>query len=42
MYKMKDRLNQAGFVEDDILQIGSTIGSHVGPEAFGVIFVQKK
>ena len=39
---MKDRLNQAGFVEDDILQIGSTIGSHVGPEAFGVIFVQKK
>ena len=42
MYKMKDRLNQAGFVEDDILQIGSTIGSHVGPEAFGVIFAQKK
>ncbi|MGN1054208.1 MAG: DegV family protein [Erysipelotrichaceae bacterium] len=42
MYKMKDRLNKAGFVEDDILQIGSTIGSHVGPEAFGVIFAQKK
>ena len=39
---MKDRLNKAGFVEDDILQIGSTIGSHVGPEAFGVIFAQKK
>lgn len=42
MYKMKDRLNQAGFIESDILQIGSTIGSHVGPEAFGVIFVEKK
>lgn len=41
MNKMKAKLNDAGYIEDDILQIGSTIGSHVGPEAFGVILVEK-
>ena len=25
-------------VSDEILQIGSTIGSHIGPEAFGIIY----
>lgn len=41
MHKMKNILNKAGFIENGIFQVGSTIGAHVGPEAFGVIFVEK-
>lgn len=37
--KLKDKLNSINFEIADTMQIGSTIGSHVGPEAFGIIYV---
>lgn len=36
------KLAQAGFQPNDRLQIGSTIGTHIGPGAFGVILVSGK
>ncbi|MDO4322005.1 MAG: DegV family protein [Lachnospiraceae bacterium] len=33
------KLNTAGYSTNDMLQIGSTIGTHIGPGAFGIIFV---
>lgn len=35
------KLEKEGYQIADRLQIGSTIGSHIGPEAFGIIFVEK-
>lgn len=35
------RLEDAGYKFKERLQVGATIGTHVGPGAFGVIFVQK-
>lgn len=37
----EERIAQEGFSIDDRLQIGATIGAHIGPEAFGIIFVTK-
>lgn len=37
--KFEEKLKQEGFAVDARLQIGSTIGSHIGPEAFGIVFV---
>lgn len=37
----EDKMIQEGFTIDDRLQIGATIGAHIGPEAFGIIFVTK-
>ena len=39
--KFKARLEEAGVKVDDVLQIGSTIGAHIGPKAFGATFVTK-
>lgn len=39
--KLEEKLAQANFKIDGRLQIGATIGAHVGPGAFGVIFVEK-
>lgn len=35
------RLNAAGYEFKDRLQVGATIGTHVGPGVFGMIFVTK-
>ena len=35
------RLVAAGYQFEERVQVGATIGTHVGPGAFGVIFVQK-
>lgn len=37
----ESRLNAAGYEAKDRLQVGATIGTHVGPGAFGVIYVIK-
>lgn len=37
----EEKMVQEGFSIDDRLQIGATIGAHIGPEAFGLIFVTK-
>lgn len=39
MLKLKEKLLHLGLRFDEIKQIGSTIGSHIGPEAFGLIYV---
>lgn len=39
--KFEEKLAKAGYEPEERLQIGSTIGAHIGPEAFGVIFVKK-
>lgn len=36
---MQRKLEKEGFHTDEMLQIGSTIGSHIGPGAFGIVFV---
>ncbi len=38
---LEKKLDTAGYSIADRLQIGATIGSHIGPGVFGVIFVQK-
>ena len=37
----RSRLNYAGYKTAEILQIGSTIGAHIGPEVYAVMFVTK-
>lgn len=37
----ENRLTAAGYQFKDRLQIGATIGTHVGPGVFGMIFVEK-
>lgn len=39
--KLEEKLTKEGYKPKERLQIGSTIGAHIGPEAFGVIFVKK-
>lgn len=39
--KLEDKLAKAGYSVTERRQIGSTIGCHVGPGAFGIIFVTK-
>ena len=36
--KLCTKLNAAGYRTDEMLQIGPTIGAHIGPEAFGIVF----
>lgn len=38
--QMEKRMAEAGFVSARRMQIGSTIGAHVGPGAYGVIYVE--
>lgn len=40
--KLEQRLEKDGYKFSDRLQIGPTIGTHIGSEAFGVIFVTKR
>lgn len=35
-----DKLNEIGIAPDESLQIGPTIGTHIGPGAYGIIFVK--
>lgn len=37
--RFQDRLVKEGYAIADRLQIGPVIGAHIGPEAFGVVFV---
>lgn len=37
----EERVKAAGYEVKDRLQVGATIGTHVGPGAFGVIYVEK-
>ena len=39
--KLCEKLHAARYRTDEMLQIGPTIGSHIGPEAFGIVFVAK-
>lgn len=39
--KLEEKLAADGFPITERLQIGPTIGTHIGPEAFGVVFVTK-
>lgn len=39
--KFEEKLREANIVPAKRLQIGSTIGTHIGPEAFGLIYVIK-
>lgn len=39
--KFEEKLEQEGYHTGRRMQIGPTIGSHIGPEAFGIIFVTK-
>jgi len=39
--RFEAKLEKEGYQIADRLQIGSTIGSHIGPEAFGIVFVEK-
>lgn len=41
MIKFEQKLLEKGYHTDHRLQIGSTIGTHVGPGVFGVIYVVK-
>ena len=36
-----DKLNEIGIAPDESMQIGPTIGTHIGPGAYGIIFVKK-
>lgn len=40
--KLEEKLVKEGYRFDGRLQIGPTIGTHIGPEAFGIIFVEKR
>lgn len=39
--ELEKKLTEAGYPLGSRLQIGSTIGAHVGPGAYGVVFVEK-
>ena len=40
--KLEKKLEKEGIAVAGRAHVGPTIGSHVGPEAYGVIFVRKK
>lgn len=40
--KLEEKLAAEGILIAERLQIGPTIGAHVGPEAFGIVFVEKE
>lgn len=39
--KFEEKLTAAGYRTDGRRQVGSTIGAHVGPDVYGVVFVTK-
>lgn len=38
---LEKKLQENGYPVSERLQVGATIGAHIGPEAFGVVFVSK-
>ena len=38
---LEKKLTEAGYKVDEMQQIGASIGAHVGPGAFGVVYVVK-
>ncbi len=38
---LEEKLRENGYEVSQRLQVGATIGAHIGPEAFGVVFVSK-
>lgn len=40
--KFEQKLEAAGYRIQDRLQVGATIGTHVGPGVFGVVYVEKE
>lgn len=39
--KLEEKLQENGYQVSGRFQVGATIGTHIGPEAFGVVFVAK-
>ncbi len=39
--KLEERLTKEGFTYDERMQLGSTIGAHVGPGVFAILYVSK-
>ncbi len=39
--RLEEKLEENGYPTSKRLQVGATIGSHIGPEAFGVVFVKQ-
>lgn len=39
--KFEEKLTENGYSVSGRLQVGATIGAHIGPNAFGVVFVQR-
>ncbi len=39
--KLEERLTKEGYTFDERVQLGPTIGAHIGPGAFAIIFVSK-
>ncbi len=39
--KLEDELEKVGITSDSRVQVGPTIGAHIGPEAFGLFFVER-
>ncbi len=39
--RLEDKLEENGYSTSKRLQVGATIGSHIRPEAFGVVFVKQ-
>ncbi|MBQ9141667.1 MAG: DegV family protein [Lachnospiraceae bacterium] len=39
--KLEEKLSEHGYHYDDRCQVGSTIGTHIGPGAFGIIYVEE-
>lgn len=38
---LEEKLQENGYAVSQRLQVGATIGAHIGPEAFGVVFVSR-
>ena len=37
--KLESKMNAAGILVDERIQMGPVVGTHTGPEAFGAIFI---
>ncbi|MCI9663975.1 MAG: hypothetical protein HFI46_08875, partial [Lachnospiraceae bacterium] len=40
--KFEEKLAKHGYAINGRLQVGATIGAHIGPDAFGVVFVARQ
>lgn len=39
--KLEDRLSEEGFLFEERMQLGSTIGAHIGPGVFAILYVEQ-